>query len=527
MRLFVWLALLLPVSAQDLPPSVPVSLGGKEILIVRAPVGAYSPAQRAEEITRRLEKFAADTSIPLESLKWQTHPDARILEAGGAGLLALTEQDVRLSGLARSLLERVTEDRIREAVLLYRQDQKRESIILHIVEAFAAFLAFLVFAWVLIRVYRLLRSLIERFLHAIAQRRPGIATVLVRPAFGLALILLRLTIILVLLALLSAFLTFAFSLFPQTRGISVTLMGTILSGFHAVAAAFVDYLPNLGVLIALCFVAYGLMRFSRAIFLGLERGDIHLDGFHRDWATPTHRLTTVLVGLFALVVGYPYLPGGQSPALQGVGIFVGLLISLGSGSAVANGVSGIILTYMRPFKIGDRVKIGDNIGDIVEKGILITRIRTIKNVEVTLPNGVVLGSPILNYSTQAQDMGLILNTTITIGYDAPWQRVHELLIDAGLHTKHVLADPKPFVFQTSLNDFHISYEINVYTREANRMAEIYADLHAQIQESFNRGGVEIMSPTFLALRDGNTVTTPEAHRPPGYVRPGFKMDMPS
>jgi small-conductance mechanosensitive channel len=176
---------------------------------------------------------------------------------------------------------------------------------------------------------------------------------------------------------------------------------------------------------------------------------------------------------------------------------------------MGNVIAGVILTYMRPFKVGDRVQIADTTGDVVEKSLLVTRVRTIKNVEVILPNNAVLGAHILNYSANARKRGLILNTTITLGYDAPWRRVHELLIQAALRTAGIKSSPSPFVLQTSLNDFHISYEINAYTDEASRMAELYSDLHKHIQEEFNHAGVEIMSPSYLALRDGNASTTPK------------------
>ena len=174
---------------------------------------------------------------------------------------------------------------------------------------------------------------------------------------------------------------------------------------------------------------------------------------------------------------------------------------------------------------GDRVKIADTIGDIIEKSILVTRVRTIKNVEIIIPNSMILNSHIMNYSAQAKGAGLILNTSVTIGYDAPWRTVHELLISAALKTSGVLAQPKPFVLQTALNDFNVSYQINAYTDRPNDMFQIYSDLHQNIQDEFNRGGVEIMSPNYFALRDGNTVTIPEENRPEGYDAPNFRVKL--
>jgi small-conductance mechanosensitive channel len=228
--------------------------------------------------------------------------------------------------------------------------------------------------------------------------------------------------------------------------------------------------------------------------------------------------------IFALVVAFPYLPGGKSDAFKGVSIFIGVLLSLGSGSAMGNIVSGVVLTYMRPFRVGDRVQIADTIGDIIDKSLLVTRLRTIKNVEVTIPNSAILNGQVINYSAMAQTPGLILHTTVTIGYDAPWRTVHELMSSAALATEGILSEPRPFVLQTALNDFNVSYEINAYTHRPNEMTRLYSALHANIQEKFNAAGVEIMSPNYLALRDGNTVTLPEDQRPTGYRVPSFRVD---
>ncbi|CAG0940716.1 partial Miniconductance mechanosensitive channel MscM, partial [Candidatus Brocadiaceae bacterium] len=191
--------------------------------------------------------------------------------------------------------------------------------------------------------------------------------------------------------------------------------------------------------------------------------------------------------------------------------------------AIANVVAGVVLTYMRPFKLGDRVKIADTMGDVIEKTLLVTRVRTPKNVDITVPNAMVLGSHIINYSSSAIEKGLILHSTVTIGYDVPWKQVHDLLITAALRTEGVLKDPKPFVLQTSLQDYYPAYEVNAYTHQANSMAGVYSDLHANIQDVFNEAGVEIMSPAYSAVRDGNQSTIPQDYLPKEYQAPSFKI----
>jgi small-conductance mechanosensitive channel len=220
---------------------------------------------------------------------------------------------------------------------------------------------------------------------------------------------------------------------------------------------------------------------------------------------------------------FPYFPGHDSSAFRGVSIFVGVLFSLGSAGAVGNIIAGVVLTYTRAFQIGDRVKIADTTGDVLGKTLLATRIRTIKNEDVTVPNSLVLGSHIVNFSACAAEGGLILHTGVTIGYDAPWRRIHELLIDAALSTQGILSTPAPFVLQTALSDFYVAYEINAYTNEAKRMAAIYAGIHQNIQDKFNEAGVEICSPHFAAVRDANHIAIPAEYVPERYVPPAFRV----
>lgn len=317
--------------------------------------------------------------------------------------------------------------------------------------------------------------------------------------------------------------TLLFSLYAFTETWSAALFRLITVPLGRAVAAFVGYLPSMFTILVVVFIARYAIKLVHWIFAEIGRGTIPLPGFYKEWAEPTYKIARFLIMVFALIVIFPYLPGSDSKIFQGISLFVGLVFSLGSTSAIANIVAGVIMTYMRPFMVGDRVKIADTVGDIVEKTLLVTRVRTIKNVDVTIPNSMVLGSHIINFSSSAQDRGLILHTGVTIGYDVPWRQVHELLISAALATEHILKDPKPFVLQTSLDDFYVSYELNAVTNEPGIMAKIYSQLHQNIQDKFFEAGVEIMSPHYGAMRDGNTAAIPTDHLPKHYQAPGFRL----
>jgi small-conductance mechanosensitive channel len=255
----------------------------------------------------------------------------------------------------------------------------------------------------------------------------------------------------------------------------------------------------------------------------MDKGTISFPGFQKDWAVPTFKIVRFIILVLSVIIIYPYLPGAQSRAFEGVSILLGVVLSMASASAISNMIAGIVLTYMSAFKLGDRVKIADTIGDVIEKTLLVTRVRTIKNVDVTIPNSMVLGSHIINFSSSAQERGLILHTPVTISYDTPWNKVHELLISAALECDDILKEPKPFVLQNSLDDFYVNYEINAYTNEPGKMAAIYSQMHSKIQDKFNEAGVEIMSPHFSAVRDGNQTAIPQDYLPKDYQPRSFRL----
>jgi len=289
--------------------------------------------------------------------------------------------------------------------------------------------------------------------------------------------------------------------------------------------AFWNYLPNLFTILVIVFIFRYVFKWLKFLKDEIKDGHLKIPGFFPDWANPSFQIVRVLVFAFMIVVIFPYLPGSNSPVFQGVSVFLGFLFTFGSAGSLSNIISGLLLTYMRLFKIGDRVKIQDLTGDVIERSLLVTRIRTIKNEIISIPNSTVMSSHTVNYSTECPDLGLIINTTVTIGYDTPWKDMYRALIDAALKIKYILPEPKPFVLQTGLEDFYVSYQINAYTREANKQATIYSELHQNIQDVCNERGIEIMSPHYRSSRDGNQTTIPTDYLAKDYKAPGFNINI--
>lgn len=315
-----------------------------------------------------------------------------------------------------------------------------------------------------------------------------------------------------------------FGIFPWTKNFTEVLFGYILDPLKNIASGIWNYLPNLITIIVIIVFFNYVMKGIHFLKDEIANENLKFAGFYPDWANPTFQIIRVMIYAFMIVVIFPYLPGSDSPIFKGVSVFLGFLFTFGSAGSLANLIAGLVLTYMRLFKIGDRVKIGDVSGDVIEKSLLVTRVRTIKNEIISIPNSTVMSNHTINYSSDTVDKGLILHTTITIGYDVPWVKIHEALLEAAERTDMLLKEPKPFVLQTSLEDFYVTYQINAYTKDANKQAKIYSDLHSNIQDSCNEAGIEILSPHYRAARDGNQSAIPASYLPKDYKVPSFNFN---
>ncbi|MDR0796307.1 MAG: mechanosensitive ion channel family protein [Tannerella sp.] len=302
-----------------------------------------------------------------------------------------------------------------------------------------------------------------------------------------------------------------FSILPPTQKVADLLFGWILNPIKAAGNSMIDFLPNLfHIIIILISVRY-ILKFAKYISNEIEEKRLVIPGFYPDWSKATLNIFRFIVYALAFVLIFQLLPWSDSAVFQGVSVFIGLLISLGSTGVISNLISGLVITYMRPFVKGDRIRIGETYGDIVEKTPFVIRILTPKNEVVTVPNATILSSNVVNYSAKTKDnkdAGVVVNTIVEMGYEVPWAQVHHLLIDAALRTPHVLHRPSPFVLQTALNDFSISYQINAYTKEPSKIPFIYSELYKNIQDVFRDAGIELMTLPYQAFRKGNQTTIP-------------------
>lgn len=524
--LLVFLTFSFLASAETAPECKKIVFGGTEIGCLVNGVGPFTTDERIKGIEQRLVRIAADATFDPIHIIVLNNPDNTEIVAGETVITYLQDSDLSAtSDLSRAQFAQGWADRMREGVLKYRELRSPEELTWSVGYTLLATLglAFLLklFSFVANKTRTFIESKASQKINSLKIKdHEFLSTVRIISVLQWTVRAIRIALTLLVIY---TYIPLVFSFYSVTANWTPKLYGYIKTPLITLLDVVINYIPNLFFVIIIAVCAHYFVKLIKLFFVEIENGHIRFDGFFKDWAQPTYKLVRILIFISAFIMAFPYLPGSSSPAFQGVSVFIGVLVSLGSSSAVANVVAGIVLTYMRPFKIGDRVKISETMGDVIEKTLLVTRIRTIKNVDITIPNSMVLGSHIINYSSTAEEEGLILNTTVTIGYDAPWRQVHELLKAAAKQTDLILQDKEPFILQTALNDFYVSYELNAYTKSASKMAKIYSDLHTNIQETFNAAGVEIMSPHYSALRDGNEVTIPANQRSNDYVVPSFRV----
>jgi small-conductance mechanosensitive channel len=514
-----------PEAPEERPasPEVPVHFRHEAIFRVRAQVGRLTPAERARAIEERL---AALSPSAAGEVRVDERPGSSDIYAGDRFVMSVTDQDAGPTGRTPQQLAADYARNLREAL---ERDAKGRSVRSLLVAVLLTVIA----TAVLLLVLRSSRKGFHRlYAQLLSWKGTRIQTVRVQDvelisaerSTELLVSAARALRLLVVVIAASVYVSVVLGFYPWTRGVARAMLEYAWQAVVSVLAAVIAFLPNLLYIAVILAVTHMVLKVARLLASKVESGALVLPGFYREWADPTYKFFRFLLVALAAVLMFPYLPGSESPAFKGVSIFLGVLFSLGSTSAVSNIVAGGVLTYMRPFSVGDRVKIAETVGDVIERNLLVVRVRTIKNVEVTLSNSMVLGNHMLNYSAAARAGGLVLHTTVSIGYDAPWRQVHELLVSAAENVEGILSTPKPFVLQSSLDDFYVSYEINAYTERVKDMVATTSRLHQAIQDRFHAAGVEIMSPHYASIRDGNAVAIPADQLPGSHEPRSFRVE---
>ncbi|HEY5973917.1 MAG TPA: mechanosensitive ion channel family protein, partial [Geobacteraceae bacterium] len=477
----------------------PVEIDGQLLFRVRG-ASSYPAEKRAATIRKRIEAVAADSSFRSDGLRLEDTDTTTMIMAGKEALMVVNESDARLEHTSRDHLAGIHLTRIRQAVNDYRQARSSDALFKGGVYSLGATVVLVLGIVFLVFLGRRLDSLLSERLKSHVRtvgiqsfeivRAENIWRVLHTMLYGV-----RIGAILVLSLV---YLNLVLALFPWTRGISNRLFGLVTGGLGQMAKAVVARIPDLLILVIIYYLFRFVLRLLRHFFEAVERKTVTLAGFDAEWAPPTYKLIRFGLVAFALIVAYPYIPGSQSAAFKGISLFIGVVFSLGSSTAISNIIAGFLMTYRRVFKVGDRVKVGEVTGDVLAVRLQVTHLLTLKNEEVTIPNSQILNGNVVNFSSMAGSRGLILHTTVGIGYETPWRQVEAMLFRAADRTPGLLKEPRPFILLNGLGDFAVTYELNVYSDDPHGIARTYAELHRQILDVFNEYGVQIMTPAYVA-----------------------------
>ena len=498
-------------SLRQFTPGVPVVVEGDTLFYLYTKRGGYTPLQRAEMI---------DAAIMQLGKRFTLHPDSVYIESsdivtdlmyGNKVIASFTDQDGLWEGRSREQLatdkRKIVVQKLKELKEEHSLWQLGKRILYFVLVLAGQYLLFWLTGWLFRKLKVRIQKLKDTRLKPISIQNYELLDT--QRQVNLLIFLSNLLRYVIMLLQLLITVPLLFAIFPQTKGLAYQIFSYIWNPIKNILVGIVDYIPNLFAILIICFAVKYLVRLVHYLSREVEAGRLKFGGFYPDWAMPTYHIIRFLLYAFMIAMIYPYLPGAKNGVFQGISVFVGLIISLGSSTVIGNVIAGLVITYMRPFKLGDRIQLNDTTGNVIEKTPLVTRIKTPKNEVVTIPNSFIMSSHTVNYSASAREYGLIIHSEVTIGYDVPWRQVHQLLIEAALNTPGVIDDPRPFVLETSLSDWYPVYQINAYIKEAHKMSQIYSDLHQTIQDKFNEAGIEIMSPHYMAVRDGNATTMPK------------------
>ncbi len=498
-------------SLRTVTPGIPVVVEKDTLFYLYAKRGGHTPQQRAKDVSNVIEALGTRFNLRPDSVYLESTDIVTDLMYGEKVIISFTDQDALWENCTRDQLaaskRHVVVDKLKAMQKEHSLWQLGKRILYFILVLVGQFFLFKFTHWLFRKLKLRIQKLKDTKLKPISIQDYELLDT--QKQVNLLVFVANLVRYVVMLLQLLLTVPLLFSIFPQTKSLAYTLFSYIWNPIKVILNGIADYIPNLFTIFVICYAVKYLVRLVRYLANEVQAERLKINGFYPDWAIPTYHIVRFLLYAFMIAMIYPYLPGSKSGVFQGISVFVGLIVSLGSSTVIGNIIAGLVITYMRPFKLGDRIKLNDTTGNIIEKTPLVTRIRTPKNEVVTIPNSFIMSSHTVNYSQSAREYGLIIHSEVSIGYDVPWRKTHQLLIEAALNTPGVIDDPRPFVLETSLQDYYPVYQVNAYIRDANSLSQIYSDLHQNIQDAFNEAGIEIMSPHYIATRDGSETTIPK------------------
>ena len=464
--------------------------------------GPYDIDTRVKYVEEKLKELYNDPYFVADSIKIKPAGDYLSVMYNDKTITGISMVDALWENSSQTELAQRYANIIKNTIVKYKEQNSLKSVLIRLAELLLVLFIAFILVWAINRLFDFLKKITlnseHRFLTSIHIRnydfikKPGIVKALVK--------LLAILRIVFLLFLLITIIPLIFDIFPSTQYLSKIIVQWISEPIKNVGIAIIGYLPHLFYIVIIAVITRYVLKILRFFALEIERGILKIKGFHPEWAHTTYVLARMMLWVLALVIMFPHLPGSDSDAFKGISVFLGVLISLGSSSAISNAIAGIVISYMRPFQVGDWIKSGEIIGAVIEKNALVTRLKTINNEDITIPNSAILSGATMNFTSIGKEIGLALNVQVKVRYDYSDNLVEELLIEAALKTNGISPRPHPYIFQISLSELNAVYELNAYTFHPENMYFIKSDLTKNIQSTFRQANIEIFSTQYVEIR---------------------------
>lgn len=484
----------------EVPSEATVMYMNRPIVTLRASIGGLSPEERASRIHRRLVELddaMLRRPITVEHAEIGDVNGVFISLEGATMLLGIADGDVdpETNQTAEQLGQEV-KARLEEAFAARLEQQRLPVLLRGIGLSVASALFAIGLVWLVWR----LRARAGRWFDALIARQikttSGAHIEWERYGYEFTARVVQLATTFAVLVLIYLWLTFALGQFPLTAPLGEQLGGYLFSILRDLGGQAVAALPGILTVLIILLVAQALSRVIGNLTEAVEDGRVTLPFLQRDTARASRQILKFVVWGIALAIAYPYIPGSDSLAFQGLSVLFGLMISLGSTGVVSQIMAGTVLAYARALHPGDFVRVGETEGTVLKVGAISTKLLTPNNEEVTIPNSVLIEDSITNFSQRYSNSASVASTQITIGYDTPWRQVHAMLLMAADRIEGIVKSPEPYVVQRALTDFYVQYELFVVVEWPGERLSVMSKLHSQIQDVFNEFDVQIMSPQY-------------------------------
>jgi len=203
----------------------------------------------------------------------------------------------------------------------------------------------------------------------------------------------------------------------------------------------------------------------------------------------------IFMAVFSIILAQFGIPLGEVSGL--LTVLGGTVIGFAAINTIGNTIAGLIVMTSRPFRVGDRIFFNGQFADVEAIELIYTKMRTLDNVLISIPNQELLKAEIDNYGKKSI---VRRGCSITAGFELTSEKVETALLEAGnklVEKGDVLRLPESYVWVTKFGNYAVEYTLYVFIQDIGRLPEIDANLKRAVLETCKQHGVEICTPTII------------------------------